>query len=78
MRAVTDALANAVTPSNRRSDAISILPNGDATALELATEPYPGFPTDMQAQMCALLSTTKGTSSLRKIFFHSATCTWRS
>jgi UDP-N-acetylglucosamine 1-carboxyvinyltransferase len=32
--------------------------------LELTTEPYPGFPTDMQAQMCALLSTSKGTSSV--------------
>mgnify|MGYP003693838175 CR=1 FL=1 len=40
--------------------AISILPNGDASALELTTAPYPGFPTDMQAQMCALLSTSRG------------------
>src|SRR5262249_31400004 len=33
------------------------------------TEPYPGFPTDMQAQMCALLSTNKGTSSVTEKIF---------
>ncbi len=38
-------------------------------ALELVTEPYPGFPTDMQAQMCALLSTTKGISVITENIF---------
>ena len=37
--------------------------------LELATEPYPGFPTDMQAQMCALLSTTQGISVITENIF---------
>src|SRR5262249_31321301 len=63
VRAVTDALARCGYAIDIEERAISILPNGDATALELATQPYPGFPTDMQAQVCALLSTTKGTSS---------------
>jgi UDP-N-acetylglucosamine 1-carboxyvinyltransferase len=48
---------------------ISVLPNGDASALEIVTEPYPGFPTDMQAQMCALLSTSRGTSSVTESIF---------
>jgi len=52
-----------------KNDEVSILPNGDARALELTTEPYPGFPTDMQAQMCALLSTSKGTSSVTENVF---------
>lgn len=69
VRAVTDALARCGYAINVEDRAISILPNGDATALELATEPYPGFPTDMQAQMCALLSTTKGTSSVTENIF---------
>src|ERR1700741_1656118 len=60
VRAVTNALKNCGFAIDIEDHAISILPNGDATALNLATEPYPGFPTDMQAQMCALLSTTKG------------------
>jgi UDP-N-acetylglucosamine 1-carboxyvinyltransferase len=69
VRAVTDALARCGYAIDIEDRAISILPNGDATALELATEPYPGFPTDMQAQMCALLSTTKGTSSITENIF---------
>jgi UDP-N-acetylglucosamine 1-carboxyvinyltransferase len=69
LRAVTNALARCGYVVNIAQDSISILPNGDATALELVTEPYPGFPTDMQAQMCALLSTTKGTSSVTENIF---------
>ena len=64
VRAITDALTRCGFPLVFEARSISILPNGDATALELKTEPYPGFPTDMQAQMCALLSTSKGTSSV--------------
>jgi UDP-N-acetylglucosamine 1-carboxyvinyltransferase len=69
VRAVTDALARCGFPIEVNDDAVSILPNGDASALELTTEPYPGFPTDMQAQMCALLSTSKGTSSVTENVF---------
>src|SRR5512140_1568568 len=57
VRAVTDALAKCGYAVDIAGDSISVLPNGDASALEIVTEPYPGFPTDMQAQMCALLST---------------------
>src|SRR5262249_57897066 len=64
VRAVTDALARCGYAVDVAGDCISILPNGDASALEIVTEPYPGFPTDMQAQMCALLSTNRGTSSV--------------
>jgi len=69
IRAVTDVLARCGFPIEIKNDAISILPNGVASALELTTEPYPGFPTDMQAQMCALLSTGKGTSSVTENIF---------
>ncbi len=37
-------------------------PNGDLLPLTFATAPYPGFPTDMQAQLMAMLSLAKGTS----------------
>jgi len=69
VRAITDALARCGFPIEVKDDAVSILSNGDASALELTTEPYPGFPTDMQAQMCALLSTSKGTSSVTENVF---------
>ena len=45
-------------------------PNGTSNKpLELVTEPYPGFPTDMQAQMCALLSTTQGIRTITENVF---------
>jgi UDP-N-acetylglucosamine 1-carboxyvinyltransferase len=69
IRAVTDALTCCGFPIEVADRSISIRPNGNATALELKTEPYPGFPTDMQAQMCALLSTSKGTSSVTDNIF---------
>lgn len=69
VRAVTDALARCGYAVDIAGDSIAILPNGTAGALEIVTEPYPGFPTDMQAQMCALLSTNKGTSSVTENVF---------
>ncbi len=69
VRAVTDALARCGYAVDIAGDSISILPNGSAGALEIVTEPYPGFPTDMQAQMCALLSTNRGTSSVTESVF---------
>ncbi len=48
---------------------VTVRPNGGARSLELTTEPYPGFPTDMQAQMCALLATTSGISTVTENIF---------
>lgn len=36
---------------------------------DISTMPYPGFPTDMQAQMMALLSIADGTSIIRETIF---------
>ncbi|HEV8619356.1 MAG TPA: UDP-N-acetylglucosamine 1-carboxyvinyltransferase [Candidatus Udaeobacter sp.] len=69
VRSVTDALTACGFPIQVADHAISISPNGAASPLELETEPYPGFPTDMQAQMCALLSTSKGTSFVTENVF---------
>ena len=41
---------------------VTISPNGATKPLHLETSPYPGFPTDMQAQMCALLVRAPGVS----------------
>jgi len=38
-------------------------------AVDVKTLPYPGFPTDMQAQMMALLSTVPGTSIITETVF---------
>lgn len=38
-------------------------------AVNISTEPYPGFPTDLQAQMMALLTLSKGVSKLEENIF---------
>jgi UDP-N-acetylglucosamine 1-carboxyvinyltransferase len=67
--AVTDALTACGYQIELGENSITVSPNGTAQPLELATEPYPGFPTDMQAQMCALLSTTEGISVITENIF---------
>ena len=41
----------------------------DLTAVDIFTEPYPGFPTDMQAQYVALNAVSKGTSRITETIF---------
>ncbi|MCA0919225.1 UDP-N-acetylglucosamine 1-carboxyvinyltransferase [Pseudooceanicola nanhaiensis] len=43
--------------------------NGRIRAVDVMTEPFPGFPTDLQAQMMALLCTAEGTSVLEEKIF---------
>ncbi|MFL6569403.1 MAG: UDP-N-acetylglucosamine 1-carboxyvinyltransferase [Chthoniobacterales bacterium] len=66
---VTHALREAGYKIEETNDSITVSPNGVSKPLELTTEPYPGFPTDMQAQMCALLSTTEGISVVTENIF---------
>jgi UDP-N-acetylglucosamine 1-carboxyvinyltransferase len=49
--------------------ALTIQSNGTPKSVELRTDPYPGFPTDMQAQMCALLATANGESLITENIF---------
>jgi UDP-N-acetylglucosamine 1-carboxyvinyltransferase len=44
------------------------VPNG-LHAVDVETLPFPGFPTDMQAQMMALLTLSKGTSVIKESIF---------
>lgn len=43
--------------------------NGALTGVDVMTEPYPGFPTDLQAQMMALLSVAEGASMITETIF---------
>jgi len=43
--------------------------NGRMSAVDVTTEPFPGFPTDLQAQMMAMLCTADGTSVLEEKIF---------
>ncbi|AGT07938.1 UDP-N-acetylglucosamine 1-carboxyvinyltransferase [Paracoccus aminophilus] len=43
--------------------------NGRVRAVDVVTEPFPGFPTDLQAQIMALMCTAEGTSVLEERIF---------
>jgi len=43
--------------------------NGRVRAVDVTTEPFPGFPTDLQAQFMALMCTADGTSVLEERIF---------
>jgi UDP-N-acetylglucosamine 1-carboxyvinyltransferase len=43
--------------------------NGRVKGVDVTTEPFPGFPTDLQAQMMALLCTAEGASILEETIF---------
>ena len=43
--------------------------NSGIKAINVTTEPFPGFPTDLQAQMMAMLCTATGTSVLKEKIF---------
>lgn len=45
-------------------DSIRIRSNGKLSATTVKTRPYPGFPTDMQAQICVCMALASGTSKL--------------
>ncbi len=43
-------------------DSVRVIGNNDLKAIDIKTLPYPGFPTDMQAQFMALMTLLEGTS----------------
>ncbi len=51
------------------TSSVTVKSNCDLKPIDLKTLPYPGFPTDMQAQMTALLSCTLGTSIVTETIF---------
>ena len=53
-----------------RGDAIAVRArNGRLAGVDVMTEPYPGFPTDLQAQIMALMATAEGASMITETIF---------
>lgn len=69
LTSVTEALVRSGYGITATGENLTITGNGSPKPLELTTEPYPGFPTDMQAQMCALLAKTSGISVITETIF---------
>ena len=56
-----------VTPTN---EGVRIARNGSGlTAVDVTTAPFPGFPTDLQAQFMALMTCASGTSRITETIF---------
>jgi UDP-N-acetylglucosamine 1-carboxyvinyltransferase len=67
--AVQDKLREAGATIDVRGDAIRIRREGPLKAVSIRTAPYPGFPTDMQAQMMALATRSEGTAVITETIF---------
>ncbi|ODT19519.1 MAG: UDP-N-acetylglucosamine 1-carboxyvinyltransferase [Kaistia sp. SCN 65-12] len=52
------------------NEGLRVYRNGaDLKPVNIATEPFPGFPTDLQAQLMALVTRAEGTSVIRETIF---------
>lgn len=56
-------------PQTLEVSALSEVTGGDLRAFNIRTSPYPGFPTDVQAQFMALLTTCSGSSIVEESVF---------
>ena len=70
LQSALDVLAQTgatITPTN---EGIRVVRNGSGLEpIEVATAPFPGFPTDLQAQLMALMTRAKGTSHITETIF---------
>jgi len=67
--AVLDKLREAGADVEAAPDGIEIQAHGARQAVNLRTAPYPGFPTDMQAQFVAMNSVAQGTAVVTETIF---------
>jgi len=51
------------------ADGIRVIANGRLSSVDIRTMPYPGFPTDLQAQMMAAMSLADGRSVISETIF---------
>jgi len=65
-----DIVAQAGAVVTSTNEGVRIARNGSGIApVEVTTAPFPGFPTDLQAQLMALMSCARGTSRITETIF---------
>lgn len=69
LKPVVAKLKEAGVTVEEHIDGIRVVSNGTLKAADIKTLPYPGFPTDMQAQFMALTTIAKGTSTVMETVF---------
>ncbi|HUU29718.1 MAG TPA: UDP-N-acetylglucosamine 1-carboxyvinyltransferase [archaeon] len=68
-QAVLDLLEILGVRIERGKKILRVRSDAGLPSFSLLTEPYPGFPTDMQAQFCALATQAKGVSRIEETIF---------
>ena len=70
LQAALDVLGQTGTTVTPTNEGIRVARNGAGLMpVDVATEPFPGFPTDLQAQLMALMTRAKGTSRITETIF---------
>ena len=69
LNSVIEALKQSGVRVDEGKDFVILDARGHLTAVDIVTEPYPGFPTDMQAQWMAYMATVKGSAKLTETIF---------
>ncbi len=69
MQAVIEKFTEAGISISETERGIKITSDGKIECIDIITQPYPGFPTDMQAQMMALLCVADGASMITETIF---------
>ncbi len=66
---VAEALDKAGVEITETANGLRVSRRNGLIGVDVMTEPYPGFPTDMQAQMMALMSIAEGASMITETIF---------
>ena len=66
---VAEALDMAGVDVGETENGLKVSRRNGLVGVDVMTEPYPGFPTDMQAQMMALMSVAEGASMITETIF---------
>ena len=70
LQSALDVLSKAGVEIDTTNEGIRVRRNGRGLeAVDVDTDPFPGFPTDLQAQFMALMTRAKGTSRIRETIF---------
>ncbi|MGH9797365.1 MAG: UDP-N-acetylglucosamine 1-carboxyvinyltransferase [Candidatus Polarisedimenticolia bacterium] len=69
LEAVVRQLRQCGVPVEAMDGGLAVRPDGPLQAANLTTAPYPGFPTDLQAQYMALMTRTEGVSIVTETVF---------
>jgi UDP-N-acetylglucosamine 1-carboxyvinyltransferase len=69
METVVSKLRESGMEINAEEDGVRVVGNRRIRSVDVKTQPYPGFPTDMQAQFMVLMSLAKGLSTITETIF---------